>query len=115
MEKDTINDSSFVVITGPPQKDKNKRISHIRSVIRKSQLRRDGQPQARPAVKNKSQAVPVKELGSPSRELPYKLDLSWLTVSETVSKRLRYCKLPTPSVELGMHLRPVASLMRILR
>ena len=47
MQKDRIDDSSFVVITGPPQKDKSKRISHVRSMIRKSQLRRDGQLQAR--------------------------------------------------------------------
>lgn len=96
MEKDRIDDSSFVVITGPPQKDKNKRISHVRSVIRKSQLRRDGQLRARPVVRHKSQAVHGSRLGSPSREITWKMDLSWLTVSETVSKRLRYCKLPTP-------------------
>lgn len=106
MEKDRIDDSSFVVITGPPQKGKSKRISHVRSVIRKSQLRRDGQVQARPAARLKSQAVHVNGLGSPSRELTWKMDFSWLTVSETVSKRLRYCKLPPPFCRTAL-LRPI--------
>jgi hypothetical protein len=101
MEKDRIDDSSFVVITGPPQKDKSKRISHVRSVIRKSQLRRHGQLQARPVARNKSQQLLGNGLGSPGRQLTWKMDLSWLTVSETVSKRLRYCTLPPPfGVEL---------------
>ncbi|EEA27714.1 hypothetical protein PMAA_025650 [Talaromyces marneffei ATCC 18224] len=90
MERDRIDDASFVVITGSPQKDKKKRISHVRSVIRKSQLRRDGQLQPRPVARIKNQTRTGNELGSPSRELAWKMDLSWLTVSETVSKRLRY-------------------------
>ncbi|EED23937.1 hypothetical protein TSTA_073270 [Talaromyces stipitatus ATCC 10500] len=90
-----INDSSFVVITGPPQKDKHKRISQVRSVIRKSQLRRDGHLQPRKELQVSRARAQIlnkrKLLDAPERQLAtLKLDLSWLSVSEAVGNRLKY-------------------------
>lgn len=79
-----IQDSSFVVTTGPPQKDKRQRISHVRSFIRKSRLQQENK-----LVRRRSAMRP------PERPLKKEMDLSWLPVSNAVRVRLSTCKLFT--------------------
>lgn len=79
-----IQDSSFVITTGPPQKDKRQRISHVRSFIRKSRLQRE-----KKLVRRRSAMSPLE------RPLRKEMDLSWLPVSDAVRVRLSTCKLFT--------------------
>lgn len=80
--KGNIQDSSFVVTTGPPQQGKRERISHVRSFIRKSRLQEE-----------KKLARRQLPMNPPERPLRKEMDLSWLPVSDIVRGRLGACKL----------------------
>ncbi|OKL58235.1 hypothetical protein UA08_06389 [Talaromyces atroroseus] len=82
-------DSSFVVITGPPQQDKKKRISHVRSHIRKSHLRLQSRHGQRQTQQKLSLVHNELALGSPPRQLTQLMDLPWLPVSDAVCQRLK--------------------------
>ncbi|KAK9427201.1 hypothetical protein V1505DRAFT_380941 [Lipomyces doorenjongii] len=85
-----IEDSSFVVTTGPPQQDKRQRISQVRSHITRARLRRQTRHQQRLAQISSKPLCPTRAaLGSPERQLTPTVDLSWLPVSEAVCERLK--------------------------
>ncbi|KAH8698615.1 hypothetical protein BGW36DRAFT_376469 [Talaromyces proteolyticus] len=87
-----IGDSSFVIITGSPQENKHKRISHVRSHIRNSRLRHEVHQQRRRPAKATTSSLLVSyppALGSPERQLAKTVDLSWLPVSEAICERMK--------------------------
>ncbi|KAK9237980.1 hypothetical protein V1525DRAFT_388009 [Lipomyces kononenkoae] len=87
-----IEDSSFVVTTGPPEQDKRQRISQVRSHITRARLRQQTRHQQRLAQISSKPVFPARAaLGSPEWQLTPTVDLSWLPVSEAVCDRLKAC------------------------
>ncbi|KAK9364576.1 hypothetical protein V1509DRAFT_643537 [Lipomyces kononenkoae] len=87
-----IENSLFLVTTGPPEQDKRQRISQVRSHITRTRLRQQTRHQQRLAQISSRPVCPTRAaLGSPERQFTPTVDLSWLPVSEAVCERLKAC------------------------